>query len=143
MDSEENTQEETVENETPQPVEDDPPPVDPWSGSGKILSDVKKLLGPGEDYDAFDRDIAMHINSGFVRLATLGVGPKSPFMILTGDETWDDFYAGANITMLQRFFFLYVKQIFDTPANATISQAYKEELDKLEWLMNSVAEYGC
>lgn len=113
-----------------------------WSSEDKILSDIKKLLGPGDDYDAFDRDIVMHINSGFSRLCTLGVGPKEPFHIESGEETWGDFDLDVDLYMIQRFFFLYVKTVFDPPANGTIMQMYKEELDRLEWLMCSVAEVG-
>lgn len=113
-----------------------------WHRSDVILSDIKKLLGPGDDYDAFDRDIVMHINAGFARLCTLGVGPESPFIIQTGEETWDDFATVVDMPQLQRFFFLYVKTIFDPSGSSTVTQAYKEELEKLEWLMNSVSEVG-
>lgn len=114
-----------------------------WSRSDSILSDVKKLLGPGDDYDAFDPDIVMNINAGFARLCTLGVGPiDAPFHIETGEETWAEFSTSVDMYQLQRFFFLYVKTIFDPSANSTITQAYKEELDKLEWLMCSVNEVG-
>lgn len=113
-----------------------------WSQDDSILRDVKKLLGPGDDYDAFDRDIVMHINAGFARLCTLGVGPATPFHIETGDETWSDFASNVDLYQLQRFFYLYVKPIFDPSANSTIMQAYKDELDKLEWLLNSVAEHN-
>lgn len=113
-----------------------------WTPNGKILSDIKKLLGPGDDYDAFDRDIVMHINAGFGRLCTLGVGPSSPFHIETGEETWSEFDTDVELYMLQRFFFLYIKPIFDPSANSVIMQTYKEELDKIEWLMQSVSEVG-
>lgn len=107
-----------------------------------ILTSVKKLLGPGEEYDAFDPDIIMHINSGFGRLCELGIGPAEPFEIEDATATWDDFQTGVKLNQLKRFFFLYVKTIFDPSANSVITQAYKEELDKLEWLMCSVAEVG-
>lgn len=113
-----------------------------WSKENSILSDIRKLLGPGEDYTAFDRDIAMHINSAFARLCQLGVGPTDPFHIETGTEKWSDFDTDADMYQIQRYIYLYVKVIFDPSANATIAQAYQNEIDKMEWLMNSVSEVG-
>lgn len=107
-----------------------------------ILGTIKTMLGPTEDYTAFDMDIIIHINSAFGRLCELGVGPSQPFEIVTGDETWSEFATDQPQPQIKRFIFLYVKRIFDPSANSVIMQAYQEEIDKLEWLMNSVAEVG-
>ena len=40
-----------------------------------ILTSIKKLLGIDESYTHFDVDIIMHINSVFMTLRQLGVGP--------------------------------------------------------------------
>ena len=110
--------------------------------SSSILNTIKRMLGPTEDYDAFDSDITVHINSAFGRLCELGVGPAYPFMITGSTETWGEFVTVVPLPQVIRFIFLYVKRIFDPSANSVIMQAYKEEIDKLEWLMNSVAEHG-
>ena len=44
-----------------------------------ILTSIKKLLGIPEDYTAFDDQIIIHINSVFMILNQLGVGPKDGF----------------------------------------------------------------
>ena len=41
-----------------------------------ILTSIKKLLGIPEDYTAFDDQIIIHINSVFMILNQLGVGPS-------------------------------------------------------------------
>ncbi|WP_439958482.1 phage head-tail connector protein, partial [Salmonella enterica] len=41
-----------------------------------ILTSIKKLLGIAEEYEHFDNDIIMHINSVFMILTQLGVGPS-------------------------------------------------------------------
>lgn len=46
-----------------------------------ILTSVKKALGPEEDYEHFDPEIIMHINSVLATLTELGVGPANGFMI--------------------------------------------------------------
>ena len=40
-----------------------------------ILTSIKKILGITEEYEHFDPDIIMHINSAFMILNQLGVGP--------------------------------------------------------------------
>ena len=42
-----------------------------------ILLSIKKLLGIGDDYKYFDEDIIMHINSVFMILNQLGIGPEA------------------------------------------------------------------
>ena len=56
-----------------------------------ILTSIKKLLGITEEYENFDQDIIMHINSAFMILNQLGVGPKSGFSISDKSSTWDEF----------------------------------------------------
>ena len=46
-----------------------------------ILDTIKKMLGVDSSYDAFDIDIITHINSVFMNLFQIGVGPITPFSI--------------------------------------------------------------
>ena len=46
-----------------------------------ILTSIKKMLGLSKDYTQFDDDIIMHINTVFLNLTQLGVGPKNGFVI--------------------------------------------------------------
>ena len=46
-----------------------------------ILTSIKKMLGITEDYEHFDSDLIMHINSVFSILTQLGVGPSEGFSI--------------------------------------------------------------
>ena len=106
-----------------------------------ILNTVKTMIGPEADYEAFDVDIIVHINSAFERLCELGVGPTKTYSIEGADDRWNDFITDCPWQVI-RYVVLYVKKIFDPTANATIKQAYDEELNRLEWLMNSVSEVG-
>ena len=40
-----------------------------------ILTSIKKMLGIPEEYDHFDPDLIMHINSVLSILTQIGVGP--------------------------------------------------------------------
>ena len=56
-----------------------------------ILTSIKKMLGPSEDYDYFDPDLIIHINSVFMILTQLGVGPSEGFSIKDKTAVWSDF----------------------------------------------------
>lgn len=49
--------------------------------STSILNSIKKLLGIANDYKEFDTDIIIQINSVFMILHQLGIGPKEGFHI--------------------------------------------------------------
>ena len=56
-----------------------------------ILTSIKKLLGITEEYKHFDADIIIHINSVFMILKQLGVGPPDGFSISDETPVWSDF----------------------------------------------------
>ena len=53
-----------------------------------ILTSIKKLLGITEEYTHFDPDIIIHINSVFMILTQLGVGPPKGFSIRDKEAVW-------------------------------------------------------
>ena len=56
-----------------------------------ILTSIKKLLGIAEDYEHFDQDIIMHINTVLAILTQLGVGPETGFSIADKSTKWREF----------------------------------------------------
>ena len=56
-----------------------------------ILTSIKKLLGIPEEYEQFDMDIILHINSVFMILNQLGVGPAEMYRIADKNDKWLDF----------------------------------------------------
>lgn len=102
-----------------------------------ILTSVKKVLGIAVDDTAFDPDIIMHINSAFARLHSLGVGPTDGFAIEDATPTWDAFL-GPNLTLnnVKTYVYQNVRLVFDPPATSFHTEALKEQITKLEWLIN-------
>lgn len=102
-----------------------------------ILITIKKLLNLAEDYDVFDTDIIVHINSSFWRLRQLGCG-KDNFSITDETATWSD-YLGEDLDKMEvvkTFIYLNVRLLFDPPTNnASLFNAYKEQLEKYESLI--------
>ena len=101
-----------------------------------ILTSVKKYCHISEDYEDFDQDIIMLINSSLRTLNQLGVGVKG-FNIEGKDPVWDDFLGNdsENLSMAKEFVFLNVRLIFDPPAGSSAS-AYDKRIQELTWRLN-------
>ena len=103
-----------------------------------ILTSIKKMLGAPEDYEAFDDQLIMHINSVFSILSQLGVG-NGKFTITGPDETWDDYLArddDLDIEEVKSYVYLKVKMIFDPPSSSTAAEAFKAQIAEFEWRLN-------
>lgn len=107
-----------------------------------ILKTIRHLIGPSEDYSYFDTDLIIHINAAFSRLCQLGVGPEKPFRITGEQESWCDFMAHGYLEEVKQYIYLSVKLIFDPPTSSSVQNAYKEQMEKLEWLLCEVSRFG-
>lgn len=107
-----------------------------------ILTSIKKLLLIAEDYTHFDADIIMHINSVFMTLTQLGVGPSQGFYIEDSSNEWAEFEPDpAKLQAIKTYMFLKVKLVFD-PASIGSSTlaAYERQIQELEWRLNHAVE---
>lgn len=102
-----------------------------------ILNDIKKLLGIDNTYTEFDTDIIIHINSVFMILTQLGVGPENGYKITGSLNTWsefiDDEYQKESV---KTYIYLKVKMYFDPPQNSAHAQAIQSQISELEWRLN-------
>lgn len=106
-----------------------------------ILISIKKLLGIGKEYKSFDSDIIMHINSVFMVLSQLGVGPTKGFRIEDEDAEWKDYIVDEdNLDAVKSYIHLKVKLLFDPPLNSAVLEAMKQTINELEWRLNIEAE---
>jgi hypothetical protein len=108
-----------------------------------ILTSIKKLLGIDEEYTHFDSDIIMHINTVFMILSQIGVGPSKGFRITGDRETWDDFIpemGEKNLEATKTYIYDRVKLLFDPPTGTVVMQATKDAANELEWRLNIAAE---
>ena len=64
--------------------------------TNSILNSVKESIGIAEEYTNFDNVLIMHINSVFVILNQIGVGPENGFSIRDGTAQWSDFLPEDN-----------------------------------------------
>ena len=102
-----------------------------------ILDSIKKILGMPPDYDAFDTDLVIHINSVFGILAQLGVGPAGGFSISDNTTLWKAYLGDSkDLEMVKSYIVLKVRLIFDPPTIGAVMDAMKEQIRELEWRLN-------
>lgn len=108
-----------------------------------ILTSIKKMLGIAEDYTHFDPDIIMHINTVFMVLNQLGVGPAKCFVIEDDTSTWSDFIPrDQDVEAVKSYIYLRVRLLFDPPASSTVMQSIKQAIDEYEWRLNVMVDPG-
>ena len=102
-----------------------------------ILTSIKKMLGITEEYTVFDTDIIIHINSVFMVLTQLGVGPSEGFRIEDKDDLWSDFIAdNKQIESVKSYMFMKVKLLFDPPLSSVVMECYNRTISELEFRLN-------
>ena len=102
-----------------------------------ILTSIKKLLGIEEEYTQFDNDIIMHINSVFLNLTQLGVGPAEGFLIEDDTTTWEDFIGDSNqLQAVKSYMYLKVKLLVDPPLSSSVIESMNRMIAELEWRLN-------
>ena len=106
-----------------------------------ILTSIKKIIGITEEYEHFDPEIIMHINSVFMILTQLGVGPSEGFSINDSSTTWDQFIPnGKNLEAVKSYIGLKVKLLFDPPSSSAVMEAMNRSISEFEWRLNIEAD---
>lgn len=106
-----------------------------------ILTSIKKLLGISEEYEHFDADLIMHINSVFMILTQLGVGPSEGFRITDESEIWTDFISEpVRINLVKSYMYLKVKLLFDPPSSSAVIESMNRMINEFEWRLNVAAD---
>ena len=106
-----------------------------------ILDSIKKLLGIDEADLNFDQELIMHINSVFMVLNQLGVGPVNGFKISSNDEVWADFVGTRlDIESVKSYIYLKVRLLFDPPQNSFLVGAIEKQIEENEWRLQVQVE---
>ena len=106
-----------------------------------ILNSIKKMLGITEEYKNFDPDIIMHINTVFMTLNQLGVGPAEGYRIEDDLATWHDYIKDEqNLDGVKTYIYLKVRLLFDPPLNSAVINAIQQSINEFEWRLNIQVE---
>ena len=106
-----------------------------------ILTSIKAQLGIQEEYTAFDQQLIMHINSVFMVLNQLGVGPAAGFVISDKTSVWRDFLpSDKNLEATKSYVGMRVRMLFDPPTTSIVAESMNRMINEFEWRLNLEAE---
>ena len=108
-----------------------------------ILLSVKKQLGIAPDYEPFDPDIIIHINTVFSILHQLGAGPEDGFSISDDSAVWSDYITDNpnKLNLIKSYMYLKVRLLFDPPTNSGVTEATNRMIDELEFRINAATDF--
>ena len=99
-----------------------------------ILGTIKKMLGITYDYEQFDVDIIIHINSAFATLAQIGSELKEGYTIADKYNVWSEYTEDVKILdMIKTYIYLKTRLIFDPQASSMVAEAIKSTIKELEF----------
>lgn len=98
-----------------------------------ILLTIKKMLAIESDFDGFDTDIIVAINTAFMSLNQLGIGPEDGYSINDTEKKWSDYFgAKINLEGVKTYIYLKTRLIFDPPSNSFLVDAIARQIEELE-----------
>lgn len=99
-----------------------------------ILKTIKQLVGCPDDFEQFDLDLTIHINSAFATLTHLGVGPKEGYRITGVDNAWSEFEENTQkLSLIKDYVYIKTRLLFDPPTSGSLMDSLKEQLKEMEW----------
>ena len=99
-----------------------------------ILKTIKQLIGCPDDFEQFDLDLIVHINSAFATLTHLGVGPKEGYRLTGADNAWSEFEDNAQkLSLIKDYVYIKTRLLFDPPTSGSLMDSLKEQLKEMEW----------
>lgn len=109
--------------------------------SESILRSVAKNIGLPEEYNVFDPDLIMAINTVMSDLNQLGIGPEEGFEITDDVAVWDDLLQGEiRLNSVKSYTYMRVKLMFDPPTTSYLIDSYQKQVDKAEFRINLFRE---
>lgn len=100
-----------------------------------ILNSVKKSLGIIE-YEFYDPELILHINTVFADLNQIGVGPEAGYSIADAANLWSEFTENdILLNNVKSYMFLRVKLLFDPPSASTVLASYEKQISELVYRM--------
>lgn len=109
---------------------------------GSVLNTIKKMLGLAPDYNPFDLDVQVAVNSALSSLSQITTGQ---YVAVTGPEvTWDDLNLGSsNVRELSKqYVYLRARLLFDPPSNSFVTASFEKQIEELSWRLEAMANRG-
>lgn len=98
-----------------------------------ILLTIKQMLGLEDDYNVFDQDIIVSINSALGTLKQVGAMVDSHY-ITSASNTWVELgVSDWQLELIKEYLYIKTKLVFDLPSSGPVINAFTERAKELEW----------
>lgn len=102
-----------------------------------ILDTIKAMLGIPTTDTAFDTDIIVGINTSFMALNQIGVGPEAVFEIQDSTTEWSDFLDDvAKYAAVKSYIYLKTRLAFDPPTVGYHLSSMENQIAELGWRLS-------
>jgi hypothetical protein len=109
-----------------------------------ILNTIKLALGVEADYNGFDTNILLDINSALSNLNQLGVGSTEGFVVIDENDSWTDFLGNSiQLESVKSYILDKVRLSFDPPSNSFLVEAIQKQIQELEWRLMVQVDPPC
>jgi hypothetical protein len=117
---------------------------EPTVDTNGILASMQLMLGMEPDYQAFNTDLIIHINTILSKLYQAGVG-EEPFQLDLTDpysSKWEDFIGNEDVAlnMVKSYTYLNLRTLFDPPQNSFVLDGLHKEAEELIWRIRVEAD---
>ena len=100
-------------------------------------------MGLTEEYDAFDQDILILINSVLFELEQIGVKAKDGFSLTDKTVVWSDYSDDDRLlNVLKPYIYMKTKLTFDPPTSSGALDSMNRIIDRFEWKINLYSDTG-
>ena len=106
-----------------------------------ILADVRAACNLDRHDTGFDNQLLPLVNGQLMMAHQFGVGPTG--YVISGDtETWEDWLGeeGKDLMAVKTWLGYNVLLLFDPPDNGTVLKSYRDQIDKIEWMLREKVE---
>lgn len=97
-----------------------------------ILKTIKKLIGVNPEYEQFDTDLIIDINTAFMLLHQMGIGPTECYSITDANNTWSEFDVSSGLDTIKQYIALRVRLLFNPPTSSSFVTTINEQIKELE-----------
>lgn len=106
-----------------------------------ILGSVKQVLGIVPEYEYFDSQLILFINSVFPTLYELGVGPDNGFEIEDESAEWAELTNDSKLlAQVKSYVYIKVRLLFDPPASSFALDSMNKMAQEMEWRILAMVE---
>ena len=105
-----------------------------------IFKSVKKNLGLPDEYDVYDLDVLMFINTALSTITQLGVCPEVGFEVTDDTATWEDLLGGDfRLNAVRTYVTMKCRLMFDPPGTSFAIAALEKQLEEMAWRIEVAA----